>query len=45
MRPSAVLSDREGVNPKVRADQMGHAVGVNVDVYTQTDLVTEVGGS
>ena len=27
-----------GRQPKMRADQMGHGVRVNVDVYTQTDL-------
>jgi hypothetical protein len=37
-RTHSTLSNRQGVNPKVCADQMGHDVGVNIDVYTQTGL-------
>jgi integrase len=37
-RTFSTISDREGVSAKVRADQMGHGIGVNVDVYAQPDL-------
>jgi integrase len=37
-RTHSTFSNRQGVNPKVCADQMGHDVGVNIDVYTQTGL-------
>jgi integrase len=37
-RTHSSISDRQGVNPKVRADQMGHGLDVNLEVYTQTGL-------
>lgn len=29
---------RAGIDPKVRADQMGNGIGVNLDEYTMTGL-------
>jgi len=29
---------KEGVDPKVAADQRGHAIGVAIDTYTESDL-------
>ena len=31
-------SVRGGIDPKVVADQLGHGLGVNLDVYTKSDL-------
>ena len=39
-RTQASLSHKEGVDPKVAADQRGHAIGVAIDTYTMTDLET-----
>jgi hypothetical protein len=33
-RTHALVSDDEGVDPQVRAEQMGHAVDVNQNAYT-----------
>ena len=32
------LGRQEGVDPKVVADQLGHGLGVSLDVYAQTNL-------
>ena len=37
-RTHASLSRRAGIDPKVVADQLGHSLGVNLDVYTKSDL-------
>ena len=37
-RTQASLGHKEGVDPKVAADQRGHAIGVAIDTYTQSDL-------
>jgi integrase len=37
-RTQASLGHREGIDPKVAADQRGHAIGVAIDRYTKTDL-------
>jgi len=37
-RTQASLSRRAGIDPKVVADQLGHGLGVNLDVYTKSDL-------
>ena len=37
-RTQASLGHKEGVDPKVAADQRGHAIGVAIDTYTMTDL-------
>ena len=37
-RTHAGLSRRAGIDPKVVADQLGHGIGVNLDVYTKSDL-------
>jgi hypothetical protein len=34
----ASLGHKEGIDPKVAADQRGHAIGVAADTYTITDL-------
>ena len=34
----AHLSHNGRVNPKLVADQLGHGLGVNLDVYTISDL-------
>lgn len=39
-RTQASLGHEEGIDPKVAADQRGHAIGVAIDTYTQTDLST-----
>jgi len=36
-RTQASLGHKEGVDPKVAADQRGHAIGVAVDTYTESD--------
>jgi integrase len=38
-RTHASLSRRAGIDPKVVADQLGHGLGVNLDVYTKSDLI------
>src|SRR5271166_1206363 len=40
-RTQASLGHNEGVDPKVAADQRGHAIGVAIDTYTLTDLETK----
>jgi integrase len=37
-RTHASVSRRAGIDPKVVADQLGHGLGVNLDVYTKSDL-------
>src|SRR5262252_3161563 len=37
-RTHASLSRQAGVDPKLVADQLGHALGVNLDVYTVAAL-------
>ena len=37
-RTQASLGHKEGVDPKVAADQRGHAIGVAIDTYTKSDL-------
>lgn len=37
-RTQASLGHKEGIDPKVAADQRGHAIGVAIDTYTKTDL-------
>jgi integrase len=37
-RTQASLGHKEGVDPKVAADQRGHAIGVAIDTYTMTNL-------
>ena len=37
-RTHSTLSRKMGIDRKVVADQMGHGLGVNLDVYTKTDL-------
>jgi integrase len=37
-RTQASLGHKEGVDPKVAADQRGHAIGVAIDTYTESDL-------
>ena len=32
------LGHKAGVDPKVAADQRGHAIGVAIDTYTESDL-------
>jgi hypothetical protein len=34
----ANLSRKAGIDPKLVADQLGHGLGVNLDVYTISDL-------
>ena len=34
----ASLGHKEGIDPKVAADQRGHTIGVAIDTYIQTDL-------
>ena len=36
-RTQASLGHKEGVDPKVAADQRGHAIGVAIDTYTESD--------
>ena len=35
---SSSLGHKEGVDPKVAANQRGHAIGVAIDTYTESDL-------
>ncbi len=37
-RTQASLGHKEGVDPKVAADQRGHAIGVAINTYTDSDL-------
>jgi integrase len=37
-RTQASLGHKEGIDPKVAADQRGHAIGVAIDTYTTSDL-------
>jgi integrase len=37
-RTQASLGHKAGVDPKVAADQRGHAIGVAIDTYTESDL-------
>ena len=37
-RTQVSLGHKEGVDPKVAADQRGHAIGVAIDTYTESDL-------
>jgi hypothetical protein len=37
-RTQASVGNNEGVGPKVAADQRGHAIGVAIDTYTESDL-------
>ena len=37
-RTQASLSHKEGIDPKVAADQRGHGIGLALDTYTVTDL-------
>lgn len=37
-RTHASLSRKAGIDPKVVADQLGHGLGVSLDVYTKSDL-------
>ena len=37
-RTHSSLSRKAGIDPKVVADQLGHGLGVNLDVYTKSDL-------
>jgi integrase len=36
-RTQASLGHKEGIDPKVAADQRGHAIGVAIDTYTKSD--------
>jgi hypothetical protein len=37
-RTQASLGHKEGLDPKVSADQRGHVIGVAIDTYTESDL-------
>ena len=37
-RTQARLGHKEGIDPKVAADQRGHAIGVAIDTYTSSDM-------
>ncbi|MDQ2944946.1 MAG: hypothetical protein M3Y27_03235, partial [Acidobacteriota bacterium] len=37
-RTHSSLSRKAGIDPKLVADQLGHGLGVNLDVYTKSDL-------
>src|SRR5205823_13379477 len=39
-RTHASLSRQAGIDPKLVADQLGHSLGVNLDVYTVAALET-----
>ena len=41
-RTQASLGFQEGIDPKIGADQRGHAIGVSLDTYTKTDLATRL---
>ena len=38
IRTHASLSRKAGIDPKLVADQLGHGLGVSLDVYTISDL-------
>ena len=42
-RTHSSLSRKAGIDPKVVADQLGHGLGVNLDVYTKSDIEQETG--
>ena len=37
-KTNASLSKKEGIDPKVAADQRGHGIGVSLEVYTNSDM-------
>jgi hypothetical protein len=37
-KTNASLSKKEGIDPKVAADQRGHGIGVSMEVYTRSDM-------
>jgi len=37
-KTNASLSKKEGIDPKVAADQRGHGIGVSLEVYTTSDM-------
>ncbi len=39
-RTQATLGHNEGIDPKIAADQRGHAIGAAIDIYTQSDLAS-----
>ena len=39
---TASLGHKEGVDPKVAADQRGHVIGLAIDTYTESDLESRV---
>lgn len=41
-RTNASLSHKQGIDPKVAADQRGHGIGVSLDVYTRADLAQKL---
>ena len=41
-RTNASLGHKNGVDPKVAADQRGHGIGVSLDVYTRADLAQKL---
>ena len=41
-RTHSCLLDELGVDPQVRADQMGHTVDVNQNVYTRSSLIRRI---
>ena len=41
-RTQASLGFQEGIDPKIGADQRGHAIGVSLDTYIKTDLATRL---
>ena len=41
-RTHSTLSNKHGNDPKVTSDQMGNGIGVNLDVYTQSDLEQKI---
>jgi len=41
-RTHATAARKIGLDPKVIADQLGHGLGVNLDVCTQTEVETKL---
>jgi hypothetical protein len=41
-RTHSSLMNEKGVNPKLIADQQGHGVDTNLNVYTQTSLASRL---
>jgi hypothetical protein len=37
-KTNASLSKKEGIDPKVAADQRGHGIGISLEVYTTSDM-------